>query len=57
MFSTALQWIASNKLHIPAITHILDDFIFVAPPNSTVAQSALDVFLSFCLDCGIPIKA
>ncbi|MEE4247451.1 MAG: reverse transcriptase domain-containing protein [Kangiellaceae bacterium] len=55
-FSTAVQWIALNRLHIPAITHILDDFIIVGPPLSTVAQSALDIFLSFCQECGIPIK-
>ena len=30
-FSTALEWIAMNKLNASAVIHILDDFIFIAP--------------------------
>jgi hypothetical protein len=56
-FSTALQWVAIEKLGIPFISHILDDFIFVGPPESRIASLALDAFLLFCAECGIPIKA
>jgi hypothetical protein len=55
-FSSALQWVALNRLHIPFISHILDDFIFVGPPDSPVAEHSLQHFLAFCHDCGIPIK-
>ena len=30
-FSTALEWIAMNKLNASAVIHILDDFLFIAP--------------------------
>ena len=55
-FSTALQWVALNKLHIPAISHILDDFIFVGPANSSIAENALETFCLLCRQCNIPIK-
>jgi hypothetical protein len=55
-FSSALQWVALNRLQIPYISHILDDFIFVGPPGTDVADRSLHQFLAFCHDCGIPIK-
>ena len=55
-FACALQWIATNKLHIPGITHILDDFIFVGPKNSDITAEALRLFLRLCQQCNIPIK-
>ena len=30
-FSTAIQWIANNKLGIPRMVHVLDDFLIIAP--------------------------
>jgi hypothetical protein len=55
-FSSALQWVAMNKLSIPAVTHILDDFIFIGPANTRVTSLSLESFLLLCKDCGIPIK-
>jgi hypothetical protein len=55
-FSTALQWVSKYKLHIKHITHILDDFILIGPPQSSVTFHNLQSFLSFCQDCSIPIK-
>jgi hypothetical protein len=55
-FSTALQWVAVHKLGIPAVTHILDDFIFIGPASSSITEKALDRFLDFCAMSGIPIK-
>jgi len=55
-FSVALQWVAKYKLHISEITHILDDFIFVGPPNSSVTSHNLQSFLQLCHDCCVPIK-
>ena len=55
--SCAIQWIATHKLSIPFISHILDDFIILGPPASSIADLALEAFLLFCRDCGIPIKS
>jgi hypothetical protein len=55
-FSRSLQWVARSKLSIPYISHILDDFIFVGPPDSNICALSLDAFLLLCADCSIPIK-
>ena len=55
-FSKALQWVAQNKLLIPYVSHILDDFIFIGPSNSQIAENALDAFLALCHHCNVPIK-
>ena len=55
-FSCALQWVAKHKLNITDITHILDDFIFVGPPNSSLTMHNLQSFLYLCQDCCVPIK-
>lgn len=54
-FSTALQWIAQNKLGIPCISHVLDDFIIVdISPTQCVYK--LKSFLNMCSDIGVPIS-
>ena len=52
--SNALQWIASSKLHIRNISHLLDDFLLLAR-DKAVGQAQLSAFLSICADIGIPI--
>ena len=54
MFSTAVEWIARNKLKIDYILHILDDYLLVAPTEQ-LCQQQLDLFLSLCSYLGIPI--
>jgi len=53
-FSSALEWIAQNKLGIPASVHILDDFLFV---NQTFShcQGDLRRFQSMCDLLGVPL--
>ena len=51
--SNALQWIASSKLHIRNISHVLDDFLLLAR-DKAVGQVQLSAFLSMCADIGIP---
>ena len=53
-FSSALEWIAMNKLNASAVIHILDDFLFIAPSKAK-CQGDLDNFLTFCQRIGIPI--
>ena len=54
-FSTALQWILITKCSVPTVSHILDDFIFIAPSH-TLCQSYLDTFLCLSNNLGIPIN-
>ena len=54
MFSTALEWIAQNTLHIPYILHLLDDFLIISPSNGS-CQHQLDTFLMLCSFLGIPM--
>ena len=37
IFSTAIQWIAQQKLLIDSILHLLDDFLLVSPSYDTCA--------------------
>jgi hypothetical protein len=55
-FSKALHWIATHKLNIQGVTHILDDFIFIGPPQSSETSNNLQAFLDMCDECNIPIK-
>lgn len=55
-FSTALQWIAQNKCNIQNIVHILDDFLFICPPNFDLANQCLNTFIKLCNTLGVPIK-
>ena len=53
-FSTALEWAAQNKLHIPGVLHLLDDFLFVAP-SRTQCSASLSSFIRMCALMGVPI--
>lgn len=55
-FSCALQWIVENKLRLPGCAHILDDFLFVGPPDYGRCLSNLHQFLDLAKALGIPIK-
>lgn len=53
-FSSALEWIACNKLNIPEAIHILDDFLFIVrtKPN---CHASLNIFEAFCDESKIPL--
>ena len=53
-FSTAIEWIAQQKLHIPHILHLLDDFLIIAPTHS-LCKNQLDLFLMLCRYLGVPM--
>lgn len=55
-FSTALEWIAKDRLHASSVIHILDDFLFIGPSEAK-CQVDLDNFLCVCRRIGIPIAA
>ena len=52
-FSTAIEWIAQNKLHINDILH-LDDFLIISPTED-LCRKQLDLFLLLCSYLGIPM--
>lgn len=55
-FSSALQWIMEHKYGVAGMSHIIDDFLFVGPPNSSKCGQDLNRFLSLCEKLGVPIK-
>ena len=55
-FSTAIHWILVNKFGIPACVHILDDFLFIGPPESNSCRNSLYSFYRMSDALGIPIK-
>ena len=54
-FSTAIQWILMKR-GATAVSHILDDFIFVGPPDSPRCQRDLDSFFTLSNQLSIPIN-
>ena len=54
-FSTAIEWIARNKLGIELIIHILDDY-FIVNDTKSKCSDQLECFLNFCKLAGIPIS-
>ena len=51
-FSTALEWIATNKLNCQGVVHILDDFLFIERDRYACTRTLLR-FLAFCKEVGI----
>ena len=51
--STAMEWIARDKLSIPHILHIIDDFLKIGK-STRECQAKLQRFLQFCEDIGFP---
>ena len=54
MFSTALEWITQNKLHVSYMLHLVDDFLIVSPTVAS-CQHQLDTSLMLCNYLGIPM--
>ena len=52
-FSTAVEFVAENKLGIQKCHHILDDFLFIVVGRAR-CQYSLTSFLGFCEEVGIP---
>ena len=53
-FSTAIEWIAKDKLCIANLNHLLDDFLLIQPTASQCSVS-LRLFLDLCDFLGIPM--
>jgi hypothetical protein len=45
-----------TKYHVAGMSHFIDDFILVGPPNSNKCLQDLHQFLSLCETVGVPIK-
>ena len=55
-FSSSLHWIMENKYCAAGMSHIIDDFLFVGPPNSDKCLVDLQCFSSLCSRLGVPLK-
>ena len=53
-FTTAVEWIAQEKLSIANLLHLLDDFLLIHPTEDQCSKS-LQLFLDLCDDLGIPM--
>ena len=53
-FSTAVEWIAQDKLGIANLIHLLDDFLLIQTTESQCSRS-LRLFLELCDFLGIPM--
>ena len=53
-FSTALEWIAIQKLGCRGVVHILDDFLFIEGTFDE-CEDSLNKFIEFCNYVGIPV--
>jgi len=49
-----MEWVARNKLAIPNMLHILDDFL-ILDISHDACGAALQRFLHFCEDIGVPM--
>ena len=54
-FSSALEWIAINKLGISAMVHILDDFLIIERTQEA-CLSSFQNFLTLCEDIGVALS-
>ena len=54
--STALQWVMLNRWQAGGMSHILDDFFFIGPPNSHKCRNDLENFLALCGRINIPMN-
>lgn len=55
-FSSALQLVLQQFYNFPTVSHVLDDFIFIGPHNSSQCWDQLEHFQNFASFIGIPIK-
>ncbi len=49
-----LEWVIRSR-GVQNITHYIDDFIIVGPPNSPACSANLEITLSVCRELGVPI--
>ena len=55
-FSNAIHWIVDNKLKSSGCVHVLDDFLFIGPPDNMLCRQTLTQFLDMAHSIGMPIK-
>lgn len=55
-FSTALEWIAMQKLGASRVFHVVDDFLFIAD-SAAKCDSDMNAFQSLCTELGVPLAA
>jgi hypothetical protein len=56
-FSSTLNYTLEKKVLVNHSVHVLDDFLFLGPPESSQCHSALMSFYQLAQDIGLPIKS
>jgi hypothetical protein len=56
-FSSVLHWILKHKFSVARCVHVLDDFLSIGPPRSSVCYSALMSFYQLAQDIHLPVKS
>ena len=51
-----LAWIMEDA-GVSYLIHYLDDYLTMGPPQSTVCQQNLNIFISLCSELGVPLAA
>ena len=54
--STAIQWILVHKFSVPAVSHVLDDYIFFGPAHDDICLISLSTFHHVAQAMGFPVK-
>lgn len=57
LFSSFLEWVVRYETGSTAVTHYLDDFLFVGPADSQHCSFLLDTFRFFMARFGVPLSA
>ena len=53
-FSSALEWVAKQKLGVTGMVHVVDDFLILSESFDKCA-SDMDAFISLCGKLGVPL--
>ena len=53
-FSTALEWVATVKLGVTAMVHVIDDFLIMTNSEDKCQQDLM-AFINLCQEIGVPL--
>ena len=53
-FSTALQWVATVKLGVTSMVHVIDDFLIISDSEDKCKQDLM-AFTNLCQEIGVPL--
>ena len=54
--SCAVHWILQHKFGVEYLSHIIDDFVFMGPSDSSTCNRSLECFLALAKSIGLPLN-